>query len=426
MAGFLGMTGTGRWTSDERPKHYREGILLQQPNGDVPLTAINSKGRSRTVDDPEFKYFSKDLELQGGAVVAGEIFKEAALTNAFGAETAAVGETVYVQVKAAIVAHFRIGHTVIMVSTTDSSKTSFGKVVAIDVNGDSSFVAVKLRLASASGDLLAATQIDIIGSAHSEGAPVPDSVKYAPKVFTNKTQIFRTSLEITRTARKTRLRTKDAYMELKRETILYHAVEMEMAALFGEQSEVTGDNGQPERTTQGGISFVREHESDNIQDYKVDTNTTWLQGGEVWFDEALELLFRFGRTQKLALCGSGALLGIQRLVKQSGQFGLTAETGAYGIKVIRWTTPFGDVLLMRHPLFTYKPHRRNDIFIYEPENLQLALITDTMFKSDSDNGKKGGFIAIDGTKEEFITEAGYEWHFPETMMYLTSVGLDGN
>lgn len=426
MAGFLGMSGTGRFSSDERPLSWRQGILMQMPNGDVPLTAINSKGRSRTVDDPEFNFWSKDLELQGGAIVAGEVFKEASLTNAYGAETAAVGITVYCKVTAAVVSHFKAGHTVLILNTSNNSQSSFGKVVALDVNGASSYVAVKLRLASASGYLAASTQIDIIGSAHPEGALVPDAMAYAPTKFTNYTQIFRNSLEITRTMRKTRLRTKEAYQEAKREAALYHAVEMEMAALYSEKSEVTGDNGQLERTTQGGISFVNEHESANVLDFPTDSNLTWKQGGEDWFDDDLEQVFRFGRSEKLAFAGHGALRGIQKLVKQSGQFMLEAETGAYGVKVVRWTTPFGDLLLKRHPLFTYKSHRTNDMFIYEPENLQTAIIDDTFFKSDSDNGRKGGFIAIDGTKEEYITEMGYEWHFPQTMMYLTGVGLDGN
>ena len=50
--GFLGLRGTGDWVTDQRPKNFREGLLLLFPNGDVPLTAINSKGKSRRVDDP--------------------------------------------------------------------------------------------------------------------------------------------------------------------------------------------------------------------------------------------------------------------------------------------------------------------------------------------------------------------------------------
>lgn len=55
MAGVLGMRGTGNWVTDQRPKNYRELVLMLYPNGQAPLTAIMSKMKSQPVDDPEFK-----------------------------------------------------------------------------------------------------------------------------------------------------------------------------------------------------------------------------------------------------------------------------------------------------------------------------------------------------------------------------------
>jgi hypothetical protein len=55
MAAFLGMRGTGDWATDERPKSWREAILMLYPNGDAPLTAILSKMGEEKVTDPEFK-----------------------------------------------------------------------------------------------------------------------------------------------------------------------------------------------------------------------------------------------------------------------------------------------------------------------------------------------------------------------------------
>src|SRR5690348_18263722 len=39
----LGLRGTGSWSSDERPKNYRELILLLFPNSPLSLTALMSK-----------------------------------------------------------------------------------------------------------------------------------------------------------------------------------------------------------------------------------------------------------------------------------------------------------------------------------------------------------------------------------------------
>ena len=50
---FLGMRGSGDWATDQRPKNWREGILHLYPNGMAPLTAILSKMKEQSVDDPE-------------------------------------------------------------------------------------------------------------------------------------------------------------------------------------------------------------------------------------------------------------------------------------------------------------------------------------------------------------------------------------
>ncbi len=417
-----GMVGTGDWTGNERPTSYREGILKIFPNGDVPLTAIQSKGRKRVVDDPKFTWFSKDLDTQSGTCT---VWHDQALSDDWAVgESGSVGDVIYCKMAAAVVASFRPGHTALLLDADDNSKRSFGKVGAVVTNGASSYVAVTLLVSSSAGYLNAVDTIDIIGNSNAEGAPIPAAIAYVPDEFFNRTQIWRTPMSITRTQKKTRMRTGDQYKELKRDVLLYHGVEMENAAIWSEKAEFTGANGEKERTTQGMVSFIAEKASDNVINYSLGTGLTWLQGGEDWLDESLEQLFRFGAAEKIALSGSGALLGIQKLVKQSGQFTLTVESMGYGIGVTRWHTPFGDILLVRHPLFSYKAHSRNNMLIYEPKNVQFAYIDDTHFKGDPAM-QEAGFAGYDGTKEEFLTEGGYEFHFPNTFMFLSGVGVNG-
>lgn len=422
--GFLGLRGTGDWVTDQRPKNFREGLLLLFPNGDVPITAINSKGKSRQVDDPEFTYFSKTLPDMGGTLSGSGVFDSDQLDSAFGAGAGAVGLTVFASVTVAIQDQIRTGHTVILVETANDANFAFGEVTGLSTTAGGTSVAVKLLIASAANILANADFIDVVGNANAEGAFIPDALTFDPEKFTNFTQIFRDPLDLTRTARKTRLRTGDAYQEAKREALEQHGLALEMAAIAGEKSNVVGSNGKQKRTTQGAISFVKEHASDNVSDYASGTTLSWKDGGEDFLDEQFELVFRFGRSVKMAFIGSGALLGIQQIVKNSGQFQLTSETLAYGIQVMKWVTPFGTILLMRHPLFTYRTYRTNSMLILEPENITFSFIDDTMFKGD-DGEKKAGTIGFDGTKEEFLTEGGWEWHFPTTMMYLTSIGKDG-
>lgn len=426
MAGFLGMRGTGSWATDQRPLSWRQGILKQFPNGSVPLTAMTSMMPDEKVTDPEYNWWDKDLETQTATGV--EIYSDQALANAVTGSGETAGTTFYVKVDATEVKHFRPGHAVIMtLASNPVTLSAYGQVEATSVNGASSYVAVNLLIATTSTEISGADTLEIIGDANPEGGNMPEAINYDPTKYTNFTQIFRTPLDITRTAKLTTLRTGDAYQEVKREALLYHGVDMEEAFLFGQKLETTGGNGQPMRFTQGIIPFTVENSpAANIAHYPTDhSGDTWLTSGEGFLDDKLEVLFHFmNTTEVFALCGSTAMKGIQDLAKSAGQFNFKADETAYGIKIVRWTTPWGDIALKQHPLLTHREHRRSTMVLMNPANLRTRFVSDTFFKDD-DSLKKGGYQGYDGQKEEFITEIGMEMHFPKTFMVLTGVGIDG-
>ena len=434
MAGFLGMRGTGDWATDQRPKNWRETILYLYPNGSAPLTALLSKLGSEKVDDPQFYWWTKTLATQS-ATLTGK-YTDVALSAAY-VSGGTAGDTLYLKMSADDVAQFRIGHQVLIRYSSDYTVDVNAKVTAKVANGASSYVAVKLLKAddnSTSYDISDADTLLIIGNVNAEGAAMPEAISYDPLKWNNYTQIFRTPLEITRTARLTRLRTGDAYKELKREALELHSIEMEKAFLWGIATEGTGDNGKPERTTMGlipaimGAGTPSGGTSGVSNDFTLNATyagQTWLAGGEEWLDEQLEQMFRYGKRDKLAFCGSGALLGINRLVKNVGQFNFDTKTAAYGIQVVEWTTPFGMINLMTHPLFSYDATTRNSIVVFEPANLKYRFITDTTFYSEKEK-QNTGWTRTDGTKEEFLTECGLEYHHPAGWGYLNGVGEDNS
>ena len=61
MAAIQGLRGTGQFTSDFRPKNYREMFTLLEPNGSAPLNALLSMTSSEGTDDPEYKNFRDEL-----------------------------------------------------------------------------------------------------------------------------------------------------------------------------------------------------------------------------------------------------------------------------------------------------------------------------------------------------------------------------
>ena len=396
----------------------------------APLTALLSKMGEQKVDDPQFHWWTKLLASQGGDVT--NVYTDAALSSALasGAATAS-GTTLYVNVAEAVADEFRVGHQALLRDASHQDVDVNAKVTAVVKNGASSYLACKLLEADdngASTDLSNCDTILIVGNINAEGAAIPDAIAYDPVKWYNYTQIFRTPLEITRTAKLTRLRTADAYKEAKRESLEIHSMELEKAFLFGIRSENTGSNGKPERTTWGLIPAIKAGASANVDDYSLNSDysgQTWLQGGEEWLDAYLERIFRYGANDKLAFAGSGALLGVNRLAKAGGDIQLTATTTDYGMKVVTWITPFGTIHIKTHPLFSFEATTRNCMVIFEPSKLKYKYITDTHFKKDPAM-KQAGWTAYDGIKEEWLTECGLEYHHPTCFGYLTGLNTDNS
>ena len=61
MAAITGMRGSGQFSTDFRPKNYRELFTLLEPNGNAPLNAMLSMSSTETTDDPEYKNFRDEL-----------------------------------------------------------------------------------------------------------------------------------------------------------------------------------------------------------------------------------------------------------------------------------------------------------------------------------------------------------------------------
>ena len=280
------------------------------------------------------------------------------------------------------------------------------------------------------GDLVDCDRFKIIGSINPEGGEMPDPIAMNPTKVYNYTQIFRSSLASTRTALATRLRTENDYQKAKRECLETHSIEMEMAFLWGVATKGIGDNGKPERTTQGMINFIRQYAPLNCDDFSLNatySGDTWTASGEIWFKYYLEQIFRYGANEKLALVGSGALLGIDSLAMTGGQINLQPAQKTYGMDIRKWITPFGTINMKTHPLFSYDATTRNMMVILEPKELEYKFITDTTFygESNSTSHPSGyGSRRIDGKEEEYLTEAGLDFGLPQKCAILNGLGID--
>lgn len=429
---FLGMRGTGDWVDGQRPMNWRQQILYLYPNGMAPLTAILSMLNSESVDDPQFHWWTQEQTAVGGAVAG--IYTDAGLTTPY-VSGGTAGDTVYVQITTTLANRVREGHQILLRDASDYNVDVVGKVTNVTRGTPNSILAVKLLEDddnSADHDLSDCDTFKIIGNINPEGGEMPEAIALNPVKVYNYTQIFRTPLSITRTARKTRLRTGDQRQKAKAEALEMHSWETELAFLWGIRTENIGDNGKPERTTMGVINFIRQYAPANCDDFTLNTaysGQAWTAAGEDWFKNMLEQIFRYGAEEKLALVGSGALLGIDALAMTGGQVNLQPAQKVYGMQIREWITPFGSIYMKTHPLFSHDATTRNMMVILEPKEMTYRYIDDTTFYGESSAKKHPegyGQKRIDGTYEEFLTEAGLEFGLPQKCAVLNGVGLDNN
>jgi len=377
MSAIVGMRGSGSWDSDARPKNYRELILRLFPHDKAPLLGMTSKLKEESVDDPEFKVFTKGLPTQCAQVKSGGSYNN-------------TDNPVVIPFTASSNEHtlFKAGHVVCNLDT--------GEVMWVTDASVADQITCYRPHTKVAGD--AADYIMIIGSAHEEGADTPAQITYDPSVVYNYTQIWRNAVALTNTAKVTRLRTGDQWKEAQKECLLLHNIEMEKAFFFGERKEVlTGD--QPKRTTRGLYHWITTHVKDYSGGLDIDT-----------WENDLEDIFRYGSPQKMMLGGARVINAMNKLARVNSEVRLVPEAKVYGMEIFRYVTPFGTIMMKIHPLFSENALLNKWAFIIDLPQLVYRYLKGRDTKYLKNRQGQG----VDGVKDEYLTEAGLECRFEET------------
>lgn len=393
-----GLRDTSNFVANARPQNYREGILLLYPNGKAPLVALTSLMKSRTVDDPVFNWWEKALDSQRVALGASlnAVAGTQNVTVVSGAKTLKEGDVLYVE---------QSGEQIFV--TTDPGSDTV--IQAQRGWAGTTPTAVTYNGAGINPNLLK------MGNAYEQGSLAPTGISFDPSQKTNNTQIFRDTLEATRTAMKTRLRTGDAIKEAKRECLEYHSIGMERQFWLGKKSSTT-KNGKPLTTMDGVNSFIP---SANIKVATTDYGSGVTLAG---LEEYMYNIFKFGSSEKVGFCGNRAALTIQQILRKGTgvQWNINLGVKEFGMNVMRITSPFGEIILKTHPLFnqvaggatagTDYYGMESWLFVLDMENITYVSFNgaDTHYEPDLQaNG-------MDGIKSGYLSESSIEVHHAQT------------
>ena len=439
MASMFGMNGSGQWQDEGRPKSWREKILYWFVNGKAPLTAMSAKLTGATITDPNHYWWTQTPAFQVGSITDAYLD---VLSTPVSAATTAADTTVYLKIDQTTQAFWnevRIGQVVMVQSLVDPSARCNLYVTAKTLNGASSYLTATV-LSVDNGGLTAATpNITVIGNMNAEGATVPTNMVWQPTKFYNYTQIFRDSLKLTGTAEATKTRYgSPEYLRQKKQTLEQHAFGQERSFLWGKKYEANGgpaaaDASYSLRAMDGVVTFCEDHAAAskhagrNVQNFltEVAAGTTWKTQGKDVLNAWIEQIFRYGDSERFCFCGNGAVAGINILAELYGQMTITPMITSYGIKVVNWVTPFGEINLKTHPLFNLDSIWRNAILAFNPKTLKWCPLKgrDTHFISCKTPGGSGE-TSIDGRIEEYLTEGTLELGIPEESGILYNVGVD--
>lgn len=393
-----GFTVTG-----QRPKNWREGTMLLYPNGMTPLTGLTSLMREESSDDPEFNWFEKIMADQRVALDTTINASETTMSCASGATQLKIGHLIYSE---------HSGEIMRVTSPAPTVDTAFEVV-----RGYSGTTAALITVGTHNPNLL------VIGSAYEEGSSKPAGVAYDPTQQYNYTQIWRNTLEMTETARRTRLRTGDQVREAKREALQYHNIEMERAFFFGERWSGTL-NSKPVKTTEGFFGFMARRASARV------VTAASNQVTFAWLEAQMKEIFNYGSTEKIAFLGNQAALVIQQAVRlaTSVQYVLQQGQKEFGMNVSRLISPFGELVLKTHPLFnriTSDPSGSPSFYsvdswvaVMDMENIRYRYLTSRDTKFEGDQEVPGDDQMVGG----YLTEAGIEWRFPESHYVMKGFG----
>jgi hypothetical protein len=379
MAAIQGLRGSGEFSTDFRPKNYRELFTLMEPNGNAPLNALLAMGSSEPTDDPEYKNFRDELPDRkmtvNGAVAStstGTITIDASDDNKFA-------------VNGSIVVNSETGE--VMHVTADTTATTL--TVTRNIGGTTHQIADNAELF-------------IAGFAAQEGGSSPTAISFDATVASNFTQIFRTAFQVSNTLNSTFLRTGDKMDEAMTKALKLHMSDIERAMFFGVKHESNGSTAQPTRFTGGLLNSLT-----NVVDINTDYATYGGSGAgkmpEEGFDSLLiSTIFKYGSKQKIAFVGENVANHLQQYGKDRWQ--PTALEGAYGVNLTRYNTFAGDLMVHLHPQFRQVPGMKNSMIIVDFPYLSYRYLEgrDTQLLENRQSPD------ADSVKHEYLTECGLE------------------
>ena len=384
-----GGTGTGNIQSVRRPLDISNQIAFYNPNANPFFLLAQEAGKKASID-PEFKTLEAQIQ---------PFFDE--VNNAAG--ITAIATTIIVDNGS----YFKADDLVINTRTKEIFQVSsvatntltvvrgYGSVAAQTMNDDD--------------------EIRRLGNAFEEGAGADVSKTVKVDQITNYTEIFKTSLTLTRTEMRTTLHGGADLPTRQKMSGIEHAQKIEAAFLFGQKKEylttssVNAATNHPIRLTAGILSFI----SSNVVDIGGALSEATFNNEFLRFVFTADKNFRRKRTIFVS-----PLVGGIMNQWANGKIQLVPSDQTFGITVSRYLSFFGELNIVMHPLLEGVEYSGYSIAV-SLENIGYRFLNGSDTSLETDIVKDGSDQRVD----QFLTEAGLSVMLEGVHGYTT--GIDG-
>lgn len=389
----LGLFNTTNFAPNELPKSFASRILTKYPGSKALLTALSAKFTKENIPNHHHHWMSKSMVFPKGKTTAN-------------IPASSAGRVTQIEVDDAT--DFVPGAVLLVIQTQEQMRVE-------SILGANTLMVRRQFGISIAQPIPAGSDIWQIGTAHEEGSLRPLAKTYSSVEYDNITQIFRNSWGVTGTvAAETTVYGEQVHARTKAEAAMYHAIDMEMAYLFGERHQ-TVLNGQPLRKMDGILSTIKQHAPQNIKYAGKTTGFKQLSemtGGV--FDVASD---QTSENDRLLLVGNRAYSVINAIGREYADLVTMSEKeSVFGMKFTEFTTDSGTFKLMKHPLFNLNETWSRMALILDPGSCGIHNLRNTVhntFNANVNSESQGSEDGQDATGGTYLTECLLANYMPE-------------
>ena len=257
--------------------------------------------------------------------------------------------------------------------------------------------------------------VQLITTAFEEGSERPPAITTTGYPRNNQTHIFRRTWDITETAKAVTNHMGNRKARNQKKASMNIAEDVERA-LFWSVRDVGYINNKPIRTMDGVLAQLR-------------SNIFLSPAGGLTrrvLTDFIERLFSRRAAgmadERLFFCGNVAVRALNEIALRYSHYHISETTTVWGIKVMEFRTPFGDVKLLIHPLMNENPIRSSSLYALHPGVMSMSWLR----KIQETNGDNQGQASDlrDAESGVFTGEGTCAYKLEATGGILTGISVD--